>query len=69
MNPLYDDGREQPMVMIQPIVRPEQFPHGLRCMDCQVELKVGDPYSLRLDDIVSGVPVTEITCLDCALPD
>jgi hypothetical protein len=50
------------------IVRIEDWPWGLRCMDCDRGLGEGDAFSERLTDIVEGVPLVEVVCLDCALP-
>ena len=49
------------------VVRTEEWPHGLSCMDCDVMLNEGDPYSERLTEIVDGIPLVEITCVTCAL--
>lgn len=50
---------------------PDEFPHGLRCIDCEREITVGDRWASRLEalDEWDGEPVsiTEILCLECAL--
>jgi hypothetical protein len=44
------------------------WPHGLRCLDCDRKLEDGDRYATRLQGFaVDGTPVTEIICLECAL--
>lgn len=50
------------------IVTPKDWPHGLRCMDCDIGLNEGDVYSERLTEVVNGVPLVEVVCLSCALP-
>lgn len=48
--------------------REEDFPHGLRCIDCDRALAEGDRYATRLEAFTGdGVPITEIICLECAL--
>lgn len=54
--------------MIPSLVRTEEWPHGLRCMDCDTDLNEGDTYSERLTEIVNSVPLVEVVCLPCALP-
>jgi len=61
-------------VSVPLIVAPEQWPHGLRCMDCDVRLTAGSAYSKRLVAIAgtgtfAGEPtyVVEIVCAPCAL--
>lgn len=50
-------------------IRTEEWPHGIRCMDCDRELRDGDIYSERLTDLTpDGVPIVELVCSDCALP-
>jgi len=59
----------------------EEFPHGLRCMDCADEFVEGQPYSRRLTDVdtcddladvfggdrADALFYTELTCVPCAL--
>ncbi len=50
------------------IVTPEEWPHGLRCMDCDTTLGEGTAYSKRLTAIHDeGYPVVEIVCAPCGL--
>jgi hypothetical protein len=50
------------------IVAPEQWPHGLRCMDCDKRLTAGSAYSKRLVELdAEGDPIVEIVCLPCGL--
>lgn len=50
------------------LVRTEEWPHGLRCFDCNTNLDDGDPYSERLYGFVDEVPAVEIVCISCAVP-
>lgn len=43
------------------------WPHGLRCMDCDRELSDGDRYTSRIVAFQDDIPVMEIICLECAL--
>ena len=47
--------------------RTEDWPHGLRCIDCNRELGGGDRYASRLEAFQDDIPITEIICLECAL--
>ena len=59
------------------IVTAEDFPHGLRCMDCDEIIESGQTYSTRLTGIhsnqivIEGKPedvfLTELTCVPCGL--
>lgn len=55
------------------IVTAEAWPYGLRCMDCDVAMEEGAPYSKRLVGVLSqpadeaGYPVVEIVCAPCGL--
>jgi hypothetical protein len=54
--------------MDQLIITQEDWPHGLRCMDCEAELDEGTAYSKRLVGIAaSGEPISEIVCVPCGL--
>ena len=44
------------------------WPHGLRCMDCDTDLDDGDPYSERLTAFIDETPAVQIVCLSCAVP-
>jgi hypothetical protein len=48
-------------------VREEDWPFGLRCMDCKAELRPGDAYSQRLVGLTDDVPVVEVICPACGL--
>lgn len=43
------------------------WPHGLRCADCDKLLGEGDRYASKLDSFIGDVPVVLIVCLECAL--
>lgn len=46
----------------------EDWPHGLRCLDCSAKFEDGSPYSKRLVGITaSDNPITEIVCVPCGL--
>lgn len=49
------------------IVRAEDWPFGLRCMDCDALLEAGMPYSERLTGMVEQDPLVEIVCVPCGL--
>lgn len=51
------------------IVTKADFPHGLRCADCDREMEPGEHYSARLEGFVDEVPLTVLTCELCALSD
>lgn len=56
----------------QLIVRAEDWPWGLRCMDCHQELSEGDIYSERLSGIADGdvdhpLFIAQIVCVSCGL--
>lgn len=46
----------------------DDFPEGLRCMDCGQLFVEGQPYSERLDCFIDDVPLVELVCVPCALP-
>ena len=46
------------------IARPEDWPHGLRCMDCGRDLG-GESYVERLEGFVGDSLITEIVCPSC----
>lgn len=46
-------------------VRAEEWPHGLRCMDCDRPLRDGDRYTKRVDSMIGDAVVTEIVCVPC----
>jgi hypothetical protein len=49
------------------IVHAEDWPHGLRCIDCHDLIEDGSPYSERLTSMIEGTPVVEIVCVPCGL--
>lgn len=52
------------------LVETEDWPHGLRCADCNRLLEDGDRYSERLDSFTGdGVPLVVIVCVGCALTE
>jgi hypothetical protein len=48
-------------------IEPGEFPHGLRCMDCDEPLGDGDTYSKRLVGFMLDDPVVELVCVPCAM--
>jgi hypothetical protein len=48
-------------------IGPDEYPHGLRCMDCGERLKTGDRYSKRLVGFARDTPIVELVCLSCAI--
>lgn len=49
-----------------PVVTQEGFSHGLRCPECGVNIREGDPYSCVLTDMTEdGEYVTELRCVYC----
>jgi hypothetical protein len=48
-------------------IEPGEFPHGLRCMDCDESLLPGDIYSKRLVSFLGDEPVVELICVPCAM--
>lgn len=49
------------------LIEPGEFPHGLRCMDCDESLTPGDTYSKRLVAFMGDEPVVELICVPCAI--
>jgi len=49
------------------VVKTEDWPHGLRCMECNRELVEGDQYSERLSGFVDDTPAVHIICAECAV--
>jgi hypothetical protein len=47
------------------IVRAEEWPHGLRCGECALLLREGDPYGERLTGMVGEFPAYMIVCRPC----
>lgn len=47
------------------IVRAEEWPFGLRCADCDIEIVEGERYSTRLEGMIGDTPVTVVTCVAC----
>lgn len=50
------------------VVRTEDWPFGLRCMDCDTDLPEGHTFSERPVGMVGDTPVTEVVCVRCGLP-
>jgi len=46
-------------------VKPKDWPHGLRCADCNRRLGKGDRYCTRLEGMVDDVPLVVIVCPLC----
>jgi hypothetical protein len=70
--PVLGHASEKGEVMVQPIVRAEDWPHGLRCADCDTEMGDGDLYSEQLTGIAgeSGdrpLFTVRIVCISCGL--
>jgi hypothetical protein len=49
------------------VIATGEFPHGLRCMDCDAPLRPGDTYSKRLTAFIADDPVVELVCVPCAI--
>lgn len=49
------------------VVAANEFPHGLRCMDCDRELPEGTRYTERLSGVSGESFVVELVCLACGL--
>ena len=50
------------------IIEEDDYPHGLRCMDCNRSLLPGDAISKRLVAIASdGMTITETVCILCSI--
>lgn len=47
------------------LVTAEEFPHGLRCIDCNKPLPPGAFYTERLLSVGEASVIEEIVCLDC----
>ena len=52
---------------LEPTMNADDFPHGLRCMDCGEPITDGSPYSKRLVAMDEDTPVTEIVCVPCGV--
>lgn len=48
-------------------VAAEDWPHGLRCMDCDATIPEGTFYSKRLIAADEHAVVTEIVCVPCGM--
>jgi hypothetical protein len=53
--------------MAELIVTEEDWPHGLRCLDCNAELGAGTTYSKRLVAVFEDSPIVELVCAPCGL--
>lgn len=49
------------------VVTELDFPHGLRCMDCDEVIEPGQVYSERLRGMIGGDFFVELVCPPCAL--
>jgi hypothetical protein len=49
------------------IYRAVDWPHGLRCAECQVPFREGMPYSERLTGFQDDNPMLLIICVGCAV--
>lgn len=49
------------------VVEPEEFPFGLRCMDCDRQISTGALYSERLSGVSGESFVVELVCVECDL--
>jgi len=47
----------------------EEWPYGLRCIDCDKRFEEGDRYATRLEGFINELPLTEVICLECALSE
>lgn len=47
------------------VVTTAEFPYGLRCAECDVELPPGSPYTDTVDSFIDDVPVFMLVCIDC----
>lgn len=48
------------------VVTEEDFPHGLRCAECNRELPPGERYSEKLDGFIGDTPTVILVCVTCA---
>lgn len=54
------------MDVVQDRFRVEEWPHGLRCCDCDHSFLNGEAYGSRLEAVTQeGIPVTVIACVVC----
>ncbi len=49
------------------IVHAADWPHGLRCLECDERLVEGMAYSQRLVAMAGKWPVLEIVCVPCGM--
>jgi len=45
----------------------DEWPHGLRCAQCNSLFVDGDRYSARLESFVDDTPLCLVVCVGCAL--
>jgi hypothetical protein len=45
----------------------DEWPHGLRCAECQYLFQEGERYSRHLHAFQDDVPILKIVCVGCAL--
>ena len=46
------------------VVTVEEFPHGLNCAVCHVEMPPGTPYTDTPDGFIGDTPVALLTCVE-----
>ena len=56
---------KEELMVSYPIVRQEEYPHGIRCPDCKRELKDGEPYAERFEGVWRKFPIAEQCCVYC----
>jgi RNase P subunit RPR2 len=49
------------------VYREEEWPHGLRCAQCDHLLSDGERYSQRLHGFQDDVPILLVVCASCAV--
>jgi len=47
------------------VVTVEEFPHGLRCANCDVDLPPGSPYTDIFDGFLGDTAACLLVCVDC----
>jgi hypothetical protein len=55
------------MEKLELVVRPDDFPDGVRCAECHRELTDGEQYAHRLSAFLGDTPVVRIVCVPCDL--
>lgn len=49
------------------IMRHADWPHGLRCGECDEEITDGERYSTVLEGFLEDVPIALVVCVTCGL--